>query len=174
MMSIAGPDEDDKRQSLLKRLGAFMRGDTASTQIRESIEEAIEESARHTKDLSAPERQMLSNLLKFGELKVSDVMIPRADIVAVDEEMSLPDFRGPVPRCAAFAPAGLSRDAGRSHRPRPYQGCHQLRRRAGRRSFRWKAGSVFAVQALSSVRAASMPLLDLLTQLQAAQHHLAL
>jgi CBS domain containing-hemolysin-like protein len=35
---------------------------------------------------------MLANLLKFGELRVADVMVPRADIVAVEESTSLCDL----------------------------------------------------------------------------------
>jgi CBS domain containing-hemolysin-like protein len=35
---------------------------------------------------------MLANLLAFGELKVHDVMVPRAEIVAVDETMPLPEL----------------------------------------------------------------------------------
>jgi magnesium and cobalt transporter len=41
------------------------------------------------RELSQQERVMLANLLKFGELKVSDVMVPRADIVAVEENTKL-------------------------------------------------------------------------------------
>ena len=37
--------------------------------MRESLEEVIEESERQTGDLSAQERVMLANLLKFGELQ---------------------------------------------------------------------------------------------------------
>ena len=87
------PNDEADKPSLLKRLSRFMRGDTASAaQMRESLEEVIEESDRQSSALSAPERIMLANLLKFGELRVSDVMMPRADIVAVDEETSLPEL----------------------------------------------------------------------------------
>ena len=34
---------------------------------------------------------MLANLLRFGELKVADVMVPRADIMAVDETIGWPN-----------------------------------------------------------------------------------
>ncbi len=49
----------------------------------------IEESDRESPALSVQERVMLANLLRFGELKVQDVMVPRADIIAVDEGMDL-------------------------------------------------------------------------------------
>ena len=35
---------------------------------------------------------MLSNLLRFGEIKVGDVMVPRTDIVAVEESTSFRDL----------------------------------------------------------------------------------
>ncbi len=35
---------------------------------------------------------MLGNLLEFGELKVRDVMVPRAEIIAVDETIGLADL----------------------------------------------------------------------------------
>ncbi len=72
---------------LLKRLMQRLRGeDPSSAAMRESLEEVIEESERKEPALSQQERVMLTNLLAFGELKVSDVMVPRARIMAVDEE----------------------------------------------------------------------------------------
>jgi CBS domain containing-hemolysin-like protein len=70
----------------------FIGQDAEAAAIRESLEEAIEESDRESSALSAQERVMLSNLLTFGELKVSDVMVPRASIVAVDENIGLADL----------------------------------------------------------------------------------
>jgi len=74
----------------LKRLIQKITGqDTEAAAICESLEEVIEESDRASPALSAQERVMLGNLLNFGELKVSDVMVPRAEIVAVDETIDL-------------------------------------------------------------------------------------
>jgi CBS domain containing-hemolysin-like protein len=73
-----------------KRLFQKLTGqDIDAATIRESLEEVIEESDRESPALSAQERVMMGNLLIFGELKVSDVMVPRADIVAVDENIAL-------------------------------------------------------------------------------------
>ncbi|HVW74151.1 MAG TPA: hemolysin family protein [Rhizomicrobium sp.] len=66
--------------------------DAEAAAIRESLEEVIEESERESPDLSAQERVLMGNLLRFGELKVSDVMVPRAEIVAVDESVGLADL----------------------------------------------------------------------------------
>jgi len=77
----------------LKRLIQKLTGQNGeSTAMRESLEEVIEESERESPALSAQERVMLSNLLKFGELKVRDVMVPRAEIIAVDESIGLADL----------------------------------------------------------------------------------
>jgi CBS domain containing-hemolysin-like protein len=77
----------------LKRLIQKLTGqDGEATAMRESLEEVIEESERESPALSAQERVMLSNLLKFGELKVRDVMVPRAEIIAVDEGINLADL----------------------------------------------------------------------------------
>jgi CBS domain containing-hemolysin-like protein len=83
-------DAAAEKPSLIKRLLQLLRGENASSAaIRESLEEVIEESERQSPALSAQERVMLANLLAFGELKVLDVMVPRADIIAADETMPL-------------------------------------------------------------------------------------
>ncbi|HWU56129.1 MAG TPA: hemolysin family protein [Rhizomicrobium sp.] len=77
----------------LKRLIQKLTGqDVETAAIRESLEEVIEESERESPALSAQERVMLANLLRFGELKVRDVMVPRAEIIAVDESIGLADL----------------------------------------------------------------------------------
>lgn len=174
-MSDTDPRDDDKPQSLFRRLSNYMRGDNAAAmQMRESLEEVIEESDRHSAELSAPERQMLSNLLKFGELRVSDVMIPRADIVAVEEETPLPDFvalfrdvqhsRLPVYRETLDDPIGLVhiKDV-MSYLEAQADG-----------SFRWKSGSVSQFKRNLLFVPPSMPLLDLLLKMQTEHTHLAL
>jgi CBS domain containing-hemolysin-like protein len=77
----------------LKRLIQKLTGqDAGAVNMRESLEEVIEESERESAALSAQERVMLGNLLRFGELKVSDVMVPRAEIIAADESIGLADL----------------------------------------------------------------------------------
>jgi len=63
--------------------------------LRDQIEEAIEEhedEAPAKGDLSAAERQMLRNLLHFGERTAGDVGVPRADIIAVPETIAFDDL----------------------------------------------------------------------------------
>ena len=72
----------------LRRIAQALRGRRADS-IRESLEEVIEESERENPALARRERVMLANLLRFGELRVDDVKVPRADIIAVDESITI-------------------------------------------------------------------------------------
>jgi len=77
----------------IRRLIQKITGQDAEAQaIRESLEEVIEESERESPDLSAQERVLMGNLLRFGDLKVADVMVPRAEIIAVDETIGLAEL----------------------------------------------------------------------------------
>lgn len=169
------PAVEPEKPTLLRRLSLFMRGDTASAQqMRESLEEVIEESDRQSPALTAPERKMFANLLKFGELRVSDVMIPRADIVAVDEDTSLPEFialfrevqhsRLPVYRETLDVPTGLVhiKDVLAFMEIQPDGG------------FRWKDGPISQFKRELLFVPPSMPLVDLLLKMQTLHTHLAL
>jgi CBS domain containing-hemolysin-like protein len=74
--------------------------------LRDQIEEAIEEHEGEPAgagDLTPIERQMVRNLLHFGERNVGDVAVPRADIIAIEESASFDAL------VALFAEAGHSR-----------------------------------------------------------------
>ncbi len=98
--------------------------------LRELIEDALARSKSDT--LSAQERSMLRRILRFGKLTVEDVMVPRADIIAVDDTVTVGDVDACVPRGRAFAPAGLPRDARRSARHDPYPRSDVVDHGAGR------------------------------------------
>lgn len=70
---------------LLARVGIVEEHEDA----REIIEEVLENEANIARSFSAPERLMLGNLLRFGELRVEDVMVPRADIIAIENSATL-------------------------------------------------------------------------------------
>lgn len=52
--------------------------------LREAVEEIIVEERADTSGIPNAERTLLANILEFREKQVSDCMVPRADIVAVD------------------------------------------------------------------------------------------
>jgi CBS domain containing-hemolysin-like protein len=60
--------------------------------LREGLEEALAEPDQNETGLSPLERAMLRNVLGLHKVRVDDVMIPRADIVAVSNETSLGDL----------------------------------------------------------------------------------
>ena len=85
---------------------ALIFGDDGETTLREEIEEAIdeaEESPQLAGDLSPHERQMLRNLLHFGDQTAGDVCVTRGDIIAVPSNIGFDDL------VRAFAEAGHSR-----------------------------------------------------------------
>ena len=78
--------------SWLQRMAANL-GFTHGVSLRETLETAIQEmGAEDDGSLSQQERLMLLNVLEFGETKVSEVMIPRADIVAVEENQTVAEL----------------------------------------------------------------------------------
>lgn len=82
----------------------FRREPSLRDQIEDAIEEAEEDGEAPAKgDLSAIEREMLRNLLHFGERTVGDIAVPRSDIIAVPTTISFADL------VKAFADAGHSR-----------------------------------------------------------------
>jgi CBS domain containing-hemolysin-like protein len=84
------PETDDTRDHwydrVLTRLGLKPRDS-----IRHDLEDALAETVEDT-DFSPQERAMLKNVLSFHRIRVEDVMVPRADIVAVAADTNLGDL----------------------------------------------------------------------------------
>ena len=70
--------------------------------VREDIEDALEESAT-SDDFTPQERLILKNVLSLHDLRVADVMVPRADIISVRADATLGEV------LATFRTAGHSR-----------------------------------------------------------------
>ena len=101
---------DDGRSRLWRGMRYLIFGDDSESTLREEIEEAIDEAeeseggaAPAAGDLSAAERQMLRNLLHFGEETAGDICVTRGDIMAVPNDISFDEL------VRAFADAGHSR-----------------------------------------------------------------
>ncbi len=71
-------------ERVLTRLGLKPRDS-----IRHDLEDALEETSLEDTDFSPQERAMLKNVLSFHRIRVEDVMVPRADIVAVAADTNL-------------------------------------------------------------------------------------
>ncbi len=70
--------------------------------LRAMLEDALK-GAGDGRAFSAEEREMLLRILRFGALRVVDVMVPRADIIAVDENETVWEL------LKTFDAAGVSR-----------------------------------------------------------------
>ena len=97
----AGPQPDivsRLRAALLSALGVRQNG-SARAEIEDAI--AADEAAGAT--LTPDERTMLRSILKLGDMRVADVMVPRADIETIDIESTLAEV------IAIFRESGHSR-----------------------------------------------------------------
>lgn len=84
--------------TLLSRIGL------KAPSLREMLEADLKgESEADAAAFSTEEREMLRRLLRFGGLRVDDIMVPRADIIALEESDSLAEL------LRTFGEAGVSR-----------------------------------------------------------------
>src|SRR5580692_8667034 len=170
---MADASQQDDKPSLLKRLTTALRGGI-NPAMRESVAEVMEASESEDRTLSPQERRMLANLFKFGELRVADVMVPRADIVAVEEKTPLCDLvalfreaqhsRIPVYRETLDDPVGLML----------LKDVVGLIETEIDGSFRWRNVPIATLRRNLLFVPPSMPLIDLLLKMQASHTHLAL
>ncbi len=155
------------------RLAEALRGLRGGISMRERLEEVIEDSAGRAQDLSTQERIMLANLLKFGELKVGDVMVPRSEIVAIEQDIELSDLvtvfrqaqhsRLPVYRKTLDDPVGMVH----------IKDVLALLESGPRGKLRWTEVPVLKLKRDVLFVPAAMPALDLLLKMQATRIHLA-
>lgn len=97
-MASSGPrSEGDSSRPIWRTIKGLIFGDTSEPTLREQIEEVIDEAdedaaedgeRRDGSDLSSIEREMLRNMLQFGEQTVDDVAVPRGDIIAISDDAS--------------------------------------------------------------------------------------
>src|SRR6476619_3752502 len=103
---MATRNEEAGGSRLWRGMRHLIFGEDSEPTLREEIEDAIdeaEESRPVAGDLSPAERQMLRNLLHFGEQTAGDICVTRGDIIAVSSGISFEDL------VRAFAEAGHSR-----------------------------------------------------------------
>jgi hemolysin (HlyC) family protein len=171
---MSDSSSSSERPSLFRRLTHLLGGDEDVQAMRESLEEMIEESERERHEFSPQERRMLANLLRFGDLRVGDVMVPRADIVAVEEKTSLRDL------IARFREAQHSRmPVFRETLDDPIGVIHvkdvlALLEKAPDGSLRWPDVPILTLKRDILVAPPSMPARDLLLKMQGSHNHLAL
>jgi CBS domain containing-hemolysin-like protein len=100
-MSTKQPESGESPQSWFTGLKAKL-GLPGTPTLRETLESTLK-AAGEAEEFSPEERAMLLRILRFGTLRVEDVMVPRADIIAVDENQSIREL------LKVFDAAGVSR-----------------------------------------------------------------
>jgi CBS domain containing-hemolysin-like protein len=99
-------NSDDTGSRLWRGMRALIWGEDSEQTLREEIEEAIdeaEESRPVAGDLTPVERQMLRNLLHFGDETAGDICVTRGEIVSVPSTIPFEEL------VQAFAEAEHSR-----------------------------------------------------------------
>ena len=174
------PEEEPSwLERLLARFGLGEEPD-----LREVIEDALARSKGAAGDtFSAKERAMLLNILRFGKLTVEDVMVPRADIIAVEDSITVAELmrvfreaehsRLPVYHETLDDPRGMIhiRDL-----------MSWITSAAEKEGANLDLGAVDLASAIGSINIIreilyvppSMPVLDLLLRMQSSRIHLAL
>jgi CBS domain containing-hemolysin-like protein len=100
---------EDAGSRLWRGMRHLIFGEDSEPTLREEIEDAIDEAEESEDaqaaagDLSPAERQMLRNLLHFGEQTAGDICVTRGDIMAVSSDISFDEL------VRAFVDAGHSR-----------------------------------------------------------------
>ena len=100
--SVAEADEASfkpERKGVFGRLRQLLGGPETNG----SIAEALQKSDASIEGLSQSRKEMIERVIAFDDKQVSDVMLPRADIVAIEQSITLTEL------LKAFSDAGHSR-----------------------------------------------------------------
>jgi CBS domain containing-hemolysin-like protein len=186
------PDPEGARERWYERLLTRF-GLKSRESIRDDLEDALAETVEDP-NFSPQERAMLKNVLGFHRIRVDDVMVPRADIVAVAIDTSLGDLlnlfrtaghsRLPVYAETLDDPRGMvhirdfldflaMRADSRASRRRRAEGGTPVPPSLGRVDLSMTLAAAKILRPVLFVPR-SMPAVDLLVRMQATRTHMAL
>ncbi|MGD1933985.1 MAG: hemolysin family protein [Candidatus Phaeomarinobacter sp.] len=158
----------------LTRAWRYVLGGVEPGSLGASLDAVLGEDRDGASDLSPAEQDMFVNLLGFNELRTEDVMVPRPDIVAVEEGTSLDDL------VEAFREANHSRLPVFEETLDDPRGMVHIKDLMGWMADNRATGDSDSSFALSAIRRdliyvpPSMPAIDLLLKMQASRVHMAL
>lgn len=91
--------DDDEPGRIWRSLKALLFGDQEDNSLRAQIEEVIDDHESDAEagpngrpDISPLELEMLRNMLHFSDIRVDDIAVPRADMIAIEESAPFSDF----------------------------------------------------------------------------------
>ncbi|MDJ0949628.1 MAG: hemolysin family protein [Alphaproteobacteria bacterium] len=94
-MSSANRPGAGQDGSLVQTIWTWLRGGRRrrnGEHLRDAIEELIEEEEGADAEIESDERTLIKNILDLHDQTVEDVMVPRADIVSIEETASLDEI----------------------------------------------------------------------------------
>jgi CBS domain containing-hemolysin-like protein len=87
---------ESQTETVIDRLRAWLglraRARNGDAAIRDTLEELIEERAEGVDTINADERLLIENVLKLRGVNAADVMVPRAEIIAIGAAAPLDDL----------------------------------------------------------------------------------
>jgi CBS domain containing-hemolysin-like protein len=86
--STGSPGSSAPRQSIWAKVARILRPQNAAS-LREDLADVLATEEGAEIGFSPVERAMLKNILRFREVRVEDVMVPRAEIEAVDQDTAI-------------------------------------------------------------------------------------
>ena len=75
-----------------ERLRALLRPKNGDDSLRAAIEDLIEEHTDEVAQIRPDEKGLIANILELRHVTVEDIMVPRADIIAVEIGIALPEL----------------------------------------------------------------------------------
>ncbi|MBV6656460.1 MAG: HlyC/CorC family transporter [Devosiaceae bacterium] len=85
---LTAPATHTAKSSLIDRLISWLRPDQP-VDLRTDLEDALATDTRDDETFSKEEKALLRNILRLRETRTEDVMVPRADIKAIEKNTSL-------------------------------------------------------------------------------------
>lgn len=86
-----------KPRQWLRAFFTTKRDASVKDAIEEAIEEVLEEHEEQEGNQLAPEEEtILRNALSFGDITVRDIMVPRTDIVAISDDLTLEELQNHI------------------------------------------------------------------------------
>jgi len=89
---IESPETESTGPGPRKWLRSILRFGNGDSSPRDTLEELLDEREEQEVPITAEERALLANILELRSRDVHDVMVPRADIIAIDEDTAFTEI----------------------------------------------------------------------------------
>lgn len=86
------PFERTSRLSAAVKWLRSKTGGRAESSLKDVLEDVLDEQTQDAFSISAEEKNLLKNIIHFGELTVGDIMVPRSEIMGVDKHVSVTEL----------------------------------------------------------------------------------